>query len=289
MSAIATAHLLSKGQTTIPSNVANIAIEDAQSDYHNYTLDWTQDSLTWYVDTKPVRTLSAATAGSSYPQTPMQLKIGTWAAGDSHNQPGTINWAGGQTTYSQGPFTASVQKVRVVDASQGTSYQYSGTDGSWQNVKVDKNGSSSGPSPASASASGSAAAASASNSGVPAGANAATPSAGAPLGIPTGLISSAGNSSLGVNSTTSSGSNVTATGGPPGSNSTTGSGSNTTATGGSPSSNATATGGSLPVNTKSASPSSSSPAHSGAARNLLSRSGVVGVAGAIVALGMALM
>ena len=54
-----------------------------------------------------MRTLLYADAvgGRNYPQTPVNVRIGIWAGGDPANDPGTIEWSGGETDYSAGPFT----------------------------------------------------------------------------------------------------------------------------------------------------------------------------------------
>ena len=59
--------------------------------WHTYGLDWTQEKLDWLIDGVVVRTLRPAEVkGDYYPQTPMQVRLGSWAAGDSKNAPGTI-------------------------------------------------------------------------------------------------------------------------------------------------------------------------------------------------------
>ncbi|EDN10126.1 predicted protein [Histoplasma mississippiense (nom. inval.)] len=53
-----------------------------QDGFHTYSIDWNSDRLIWQIDGQTVRTLTAASAGASYPQTPMQIKAGVWAGGD---------------------------------------------------------------------------------------------------------------------------------------------------------------------------------------------------------------
>lgn len=43
-------------------------------------------------------------------------------------------WAGGQTDYSQGPFTMYLKSMTVTDYSTGSSYSYSDMSGSWQSI-----------------------------------------------------------------------------------------------------------------------------------------------------------
>ena len=71
--------------------------------FHNYTTRWTNESLEWYIDGNVVRTLAYADAngGKSYPQTPMNVRIGIWAGGDKKNNNYTIQWAGGEIDYTK--------------------------------------------------------------------------------------------------------------------------------------------------------------------------------------------
>lgn len=106
--------------------------------YHNYTTRWTNESLEWYIDGSIVRTLAYADAngGASYPQTPMNVRIGIWAGGDSDNSNYTIQWAGGEIDYSKGPYTMYVQSVRITDFSTGSEYKYGDTSGTWQSIQT---------------------------------------------------------------------------------------------------------------------------------------------------------
>jgi len=74
-----------------------------QSDFHNYTTKWTNETLEWYIDGNLTRTLKYEDAlqGKNYPQTPMQLRLGVWAAGDKANALDTVQWAGGEIDYSK--------------------------------------------------------------------------------------------------------------------------------------------------------------------------------------------
>lgn len=105
------------------------------SAFNTYTVDWTSDQIVWQINGNTVRTLTSTNANGQYPQTPLQLKLGAWAGGDASNAPGVISWAGGNTDYSQGPFKMYIKSVKATDYSTGQSYQYSGTDGTWEKVK----------------------------------------------------------------------------------------------------------------------------------------------------------
>ena len=110
-------------------------------DFHNYTIDWTKDWTKWYLDGKELRTLTPAEANNNknYPQTPMNVRLSVWAAGDiNNNDPGVVEWAKGKTDFSQGPFTMSVQKVYAKDYTSAKEYSWDDMDasGSWEKVKV---------------------------------------------------------------------------------------------------------------------------------------------------------
>jgi hypothetical protein len=109
---------------------------DLRENFHNYTTHWTSEQLQWYIDGQLVRTLLYADAsnGTRYPQTPMTVRMGIWAGGDSDEPPGTIEWAGGVTDYSKGPFTMVVQSATVNDFSVGKQYVYTDNSGDWQSI-----------------------------------------------------------------------------------------------------------------------------------------------------------
>ena len=128
-----------KGNTTSYDRAAWSAASDTQSTSHNYTIAWTSSATTWLVDDVAIRTLNYAdaVAGKNYPQTPMNIRIGIWAGGDSSNDEGTIEWAGGATDYADGPFTMYLEKVEVVNENPGASYEYGDLTGDYASIKVD--------------------------------------------------------------------------------------------------------------------------------------------------------
>ncbi|KAF9697327.1 hypothetical protein EKO04_004597 [Ascochyta lentis] len=127
-----------KGNTTDYNRAAWTAVSGAQTKTHNYTVTWTSSATTWYIDQVAVRTLNYADAlsGKNYPQTPMDIRIGSWAGGDSANDEGTIEWAGGATNYDDGPFTMYLEKIEVVNENPGASYSYGDKTGDWESIKV---------------------------------------------------------------------------------------------------------------------------------------------------------
>ena len=109
-----------------------------QEVFHNYTTKWTKETLEWYIDGNVVRTLAYADAvgGKNYPQSPMNVRIGVWAAGDPSNNNYTVAWAGGEIDYSKGPYTMYVQSARITDYSTGSEYMYGDKTGSWQSINI---------------------------------------------------------------------------------------------------------------------------------------------------------
>ena len=124
-----------KGDVTTYNRGAFNPAPNNQGEFITYTIDWTSSQVTWSVNGQVVRVLTPATADTNqYPQTPMQVKFGSWSGGDSSNAPGTIAWARGPTDYSQGPFTMSVKSLAVTDYSTGTQYKYGDTSGKWESI-----------------------------------------------------------------------------------------------------------------------------------------------------------
>ncbi|KAJ9150788.1 Family 16 glycoside hydrolase [Pleurostoma richardsiae] len=120
-----------------PSSRLNIVpVANNQEEFIDYALDWTSERIEWIASGTVLRTLEAGNASTSeYPQTPMQVKLGAWSAGDSDtNAEGTVEWAHGPTNYSQGPFNMYVKSIKVTDYSTGNQYEYGDTTGSWKSI-----------------------------------------------------------------------------------------------------------------------------------------------------------
>ncbi|KAK4160604.1 family 16 putative glycoside hydrolase [Cladorrhinum sp. PSN259] len=127
-----------KGNTTTYDRGGKSPVFDSQGVTHVYAIDWSPSTVVWSIDGLPVRTLAYpdAVGGKNYPQTPMRLKMGVWAGGDPKNANGTIEWAGGLTNYTQGPFTMYLESVSVINTHPAGSYVYSDMSGSWQSISV---------------------------------------------------------------------------------------------------------------------------------------------------------
>lgn len=129
-------NFFSKGNTTTYDRGEYHTVDSApQDDFHNYTIVWTDEELVWYFDGTPVRTLKNTTS-SGYPQTPMYIKAGIWAGGDPSNEAGTIEWAGGETDYSDAPFKMYIKDLTVSDYSTGKEYSYGDKSGKWTSIEA---------------------------------------------------------------------------------------------------------------------------------------------------------
>ncbi|KAH6703108.1 concanavalin A-like lectin/glucanase domain-containing protein [Leptodontidium sp. MPI-SDFR-AT-0119] len=129
-----------KGNTTsFDRAIYHPMATDPRETFHNYTIHWTSDKLEWYIDSELIRTLpyAAANGGHNYPQTPMTVRLGIWAGGDPDNKNGTIEWAGGLSDFSKGPYTMTVKSTDVSDFSTGAKeYEWTDKSGSWQSIKA---------------------------------------------------------------------------------------------------------------------------------------------------------
>jgi beta-glucanase (GH16 family) len=134
-----------KGDTSTYDRSASHPVTNPQDTFYNYTIDWTPDYLRWYIDGAMIRevTYASAKGGSTFPQSPCQVKLGSWVGGKAVNGQGTVDWAGGLTDFTKGPFHAYYKSIVVTDYHKGAaSYVWpdvpAGTrgDGSWQKMKV---------------------------------------------------------------------------------------------------------------------------------------------------------
>lgn len=128
-------NFFSKGNTTSYDRGKYHDIDNPQDNYYNYTIDWNNERVNWYVEGKLVRTLSNDSS-DGFPQTPSKVYIGLWAGGDSSNSEGTIEWAGGLTDYSKAPFILSLKELKVTDYSTGSEYKYTDDSGDWSSIKA---------------------------------------------------------------------------------------------------------------------------------------------------------
>ncbi|KAF2401398.1 extracellular cell wall glucanase Crf1/allergen Asp F9 [Trichodelitschia bisporula] len=127
-----------KGNDTTFDRGATHPLANVDTQFHTYAVSWTKESITWMLDGAPVRTVNYAEAvgGANFPQTPSNLRIGSWVPGTPGNAQGTIDWAGGLADFSKAPFVFTVQSVKVVNSNPGDSYTYGDNTGSMDSIKV---------------------------------------------------------------------------------------------------------------------------------------------------------
>jgi beta-glucanase (GH16 family) len=120
-------------------------ISDTFANFHDYTIDWQPDQLTWSVDGKVVRTVKKSdtmvNGVAHYPTTPSRIQLSIWPAGIEGSPKGTVDWAGGMINWDDpdykaaGHFYVVVKQVSVkctnaqpVAANSNiTSYVYGGS------------------------------------------------------------------------------------------------------------------------------------------------------------------
>jgi beta-glucanase (GH16 family) len=136
----------SKGDTTTYDRGGYSPAANPQTAWHTYTIDWTPEKVDWIIDGKTVRTLTyaAAKGGSTFPQTPMQIKLGTWVGGAKSAPKGTVEWAGGYANFAQAPFVGYYKSIKITDYSNGVtgakSYSYADQTGTYKSIKVSTEG-----------------------------------------------------------------------------------------------------------------------------------------------------
>ncbi|KAF2638329.1 concanavalin A-like lectin/glucanase [Massarina eburnea CBS 473.64] len=132
-----------KGNLTMGDRGYEYPVDESPfDDFHNYTIDWTKERMQWIYDDKVIREVKfddALPGGKNYPQTPMNIRMGCWAAGDmDKNAIGVVEWAGGSTDFDQGPFNMLVKSVYAKDYTSAKEYSWEDMDssGTWEKVTV---------------------------------------------------------------------------------------------------------------------------------------------------------
>ena len=80
---------------------------DTNTASHTYSVEYTPEAMTWYLDNNIVRTVQAS-SGVKYPSQPLQLHLGVWDGTDTDGWAGTVVWGDDPTSY-----TAKVSHVTV--------------------------------------------------------------------------------------------------------------------------------------------------------------------------------
>ncbi|KAK0644466.1 concanavalin A-like lectin/glucanase domain-containing protein [Cercophora newfieldiana] len=119
-------------------------VSNLLTNYNTYSIVWTPKDIYWMIEGATIRRFSATDAKgcNGYPQSPMQLKIGTWVAGSANTTLGSIEWTGGITDFNHGPFRADIKSVRVSDISysgiaNATQYRYGDRSGLASSIIVE--------------------------------------------------------------------------------------------------------------------------------------------------------
>lgn len=129
--------------TTTYDRVGYHQVADVQANFHTYTIDWSPERIQFIIDNSLIRTVErASTQGRNYPQTPMHIKLGNWAAGGPGMAQGTVEWAGGKTNFDDAPFSMVVKSVTITNTNPACSYVYSDRTASDSSIKVITTGDS---------------------------------------------------------------------------------------------------------------------------------------------------
>ncbi|CAG8973530.1 hypothetical protein HYALB_00002856 [Hymenoscyphus albidus] len=141
----AQSNFFGKGNTTTYDRGKTHPVSGVVSGFHTYEIDWKADKTTWAIDGTIVRTLMfadpVANGGKNYPQSPMEVKMGSWVgcadkdAAEDPKTKGTCEWAHGPADFSKAPFNMIVKSVTIQDYGCGGEYSYSDMSGSWQSIK----------------------------------------------------------------------------------------------------------------------------------------------------------
>ncbi|GKT40307.1 putative glycosidase crf1 [Colletotrichum spaethianum] len=120
-----------KGNTTTFDRGAFHTVAATQGEFHNYTIDWTTEAVTWYIDNNLVRTLNFADAvgGKNFPQTRLACASASGPAATRTTTPAP-------SPGLAGPYTMTVQKVAITNSNPAKSYTYSDMTGNWQSIKM---------------------------------------------------------------------------------------------------------------------------------------------------------
>ncbi|KAJ5218459.1 transglycosidase, partial [Penicillium cinerascens] len=129
-----------KGNTTTSNRGEILPAANADTVFHNYTTYWDKDRLEWWIDGELMRTVNYSEPltlyGKNYPQTPCRVKVSNWPVGIASESIGNIEWGGGLVNWDELPFIMTVQRMRVQDFHSGKEYEYDGTSGSYESIKV---------------------------------------------------------------------------------------------------------------------------------------------------------
>lgn len=135
-----------KGDTTTYDRGAFHPVSGAVTKVNKYSIEYTPKAVKWFINDAVVRTLTYEEAGNGakFPQTPMEVRLGTWVGGRKDKPEGTVEWAGGLADFSKAPFNAYYKSISIVDYAGGEGptdkdvkeYVYGDQSGTYQSIKV---------------------------------------------------------------------------------------------------------------------------------------------------------
>ncbi|KAL0959606.1 hypothetical protein HGRIS_011313 [Hohenbuehelia grisea] len=86
-------------------------LKDTFANYHDYTIDWQPETLTFKIDGQTVRTVKKSDRNSDgiskYPNTPSRVQMSLWPAGINSSAAGTVEWAGGMIDWNSADYKAA--------------------------------------------------------------------------------------------------------------------------------------------------------------------------------------
>jgi len=91
---------------------------DTHDNYHDYTIDWQPDTLTFSIDGNVVRTVQKAdtlvNGVYQYPTSPARVQLSIWGGGLPNSPPGVVTWAGGQIQFNEPDYVAAGNQYEVL-------------------------------------------------------------------------------------------------------------------------------------------------------------------------------
>ncbi|KAL2207377.1 concanavalin A-like lectin/glucanase [Sarocladium strictum] len=119
---------------------------ESTGEFHNYTIEWTSRAITWSIDNKALRKIQPdlGDSGDSYPQTPMQVRFGSWVGGKKDSPDEVKDWAGGVTSMKDAPFKLWIKSITVTDYAGGSEltqkkikqYEHTDQSGTYESIKA---------------------------------------------------------------------------------------------------------------------------------------------------------
>ncbi|TNY22279.1 hypothetical protein DMC30DRAFT_157014 [Rhodotorula diobovata] len=123
---VAQTAFFSQGDVDDYSSGQALNTSDRAADFHNFTILWTPDAITWLVDGVALRNVSKNSTADPldssvfhYPQTPARIQFSIWAPGREEQPEGLVDFAGGAVDWNssiyseQGYYASYVSAVSV--------------------------------------------------------------------------------------------------------------------------------------------------------------------------------